>query len=182
MKTFKKGQTVTRGCGGNASGFNRCELGIMGASADCYNEKTVFEIEGTVKLITFDHSKEVYGAYLLKKDGVNVGYVYNTYLREVVGTVWQKSIETEFPKLFKGEALLKEARKRYKNGDVFISAYSGNELIIRNINSIKLDSDGDVNVDSNGYLFSDGVWATIVPETITKEQAEFERLKLKLNK
>ena len=83
MKTFKKGQKVTRVGGGNASGFNKGELDIMGASPYYYNEKTVFEIEGTVKLITFDHSKEVYGSYLLKKDGVNVGYVYNTYLREV---------------------------------------------------------------------------------------------------
>jgi hypothetical protein len=82
MKEFKKGQKVTRVNGGNASDFNRGELNIMGASAYLFDEETVFEIEGTVKLITFDHSKGVYGAYLLKKDGVNVGYVYNTYLRE----------------------------------------------------------------------------------------------------
>lgn len=83
MKTFKKGQKVTRVRGGNASDFNKGELDIMGASASKYNEDTVFEIEGTVELITFDHSKEIYGAYLLKKDGINVGYVYNTYLRDV---------------------------------------------------------------------------------------------------
>jgi hypothetical protein len=82
MKEFKKGQKVTRVNGGNASDFNRGELNIIGAYAYLFDEETVFEIEGTVKLITFDHSKGVYGAYLLKKDGVNVGYVYNTYLRE----------------------------------------------------------------------------------------------------
>jgi hypothetical protein len=82
MKEFKKGQKVTIVNGGNASDFNRGELNIIGAYAYLFDEETVFEIEGTVKLITFDHSKGVYGAYLLKKDGVNVGYVYNTYLRE----------------------------------------------------------------------------------------------------
>jgi hypothetical protein len=83
MEIFKKGQTVTRRQGGNASDFNKGELNIMGTSADKYNGRTVFEIEGTVKLITFEHNKEVYGAYLLSKDGVNVGYVYNTYLTKV---------------------------------------------------------------------------------------------------
>ena len=80
MKEFKKGEAVTRGQCGNASRFNKGALDIMGTSASKYNDKTIFEIEGTVKLITFNHDKEIYGAYLLKKDGVNVGYVYNTYL------------------------------------------------------------------------------------------------------
>ena len=84
---------------------------------------------------------------------------------------WKTKIEKEFPKLFKEEALA-EARKRYKNGDVFISPYSGNELIIRNINSIKLYDDGDITVDGSGLLLSDGVWGKIVSKTITKEQAE----------
>ena len=83
MKIFKKGQKVTRRKYSNASNFNRGELDILGASAACYNEETVFEIEGTVKLITSDLNKEVYGAYLLSKDGVNIGYVYNTYLNKV---------------------------------------------------------------------------------------------------
>ena len=95
-------------------------------------------------------------------------------LHSVVGTVWQISIETEFPKFFKGEALLKEAKRRYKNGDVFLSVFNGSSYTIKNINSIKLDSDGDICVDSNGYLYSGSKWATIVPETITKEQAEKE--------
>jgi hypothetical protein len=82
MKVFKKGQLVTRKDGNNASDFNKGQLDIMGASASKYNEQTVFEVEGTVKLITFDHDKEIYGAYLLKKDGVNVGYVYNTALKK----------------------------------------------------------------------------------------------------
>jgi hypothetical protein len=77
---FKKGQKVTRRNGGNASDFNIGDLSLMGASAFKYNEHTVFEIEGTIKLITFNHSKKIYGAYLLKKHGVNIGYVYNTYL------------------------------------------------------------------------------------------------------
>ena len=52
----------------------------MGALADQYDEETVFEIEGTVKLITFSHNKKFYGAYLLKKGGNNIGYVYNNHL------------------------------------------------------------------------------------------------------
>tara|TARA_B110000902_G_C13741369_1_gene372967 strand:- start:78 stop:419 length:342 start_codon:yes stop_codon:yes gene_type:complete len=102
-------------------------------------------------------------------------------LHSNVGIVWQTSIEKEFPKLFKEDALLKEVRKRYKNGDVFISAYSRNKLIIRNINSIKFDSDGDICVDDGGYLLAKGKWAEIIKETITKEQAEKELGKTILN-
>ena len=83
MEILKKGQTVTRKSGGNATDFNGGKLDFMGAFADKYNEETVFEIEGTVKLITFDHCKETCCAYLLKKDGVNVGYVYNDHLSKV---------------------------------------------------------------------------------------------------
>jgi hypothetical protein len=83
MEILKKGQTVTRRRGGNATSFNTGELYLVGASADYYNDETVFEIEGTIKLVTFSFSKDVYGAYLLSKDGVNVGYVYNTYLTKV---------------------------------------------------------------------------------------------------
>ena len=90
MKVFKKNQTVTRKSGGNATDFNIGELDIMGTSASRYNKETVFEIEGTIKLITFDHSKETYCAYLLSKNGVNVGYVYNTYLTKAKYTEKQK--------------------------------------------------------------------------------------------
>ena len=92
---------------------------------------------------------------------------------------WKENIEKEFPKLFKKEVLT-EARKRYKNGDVFISAYSGCELIIQNIDSIKLDIDGDIIVDGHGFLYSGSKWAEIV-DTITKEQAEKELGKTILN-
>ena len=91
----------------------------------------------------------------------------------------KKRFEKEFPKLFKKEVLT-EARKRYKNGDVFISAYSGCELIIQNIDSIKLDIDGDIIVDGHGFLYSGSKWAEIV-DTITKEQAEKELGKTILN-
>ena len=101
-------------------------------------------------------------------------------LHSNVGIVWQTSIEKEFPKLFKEDALLKEVRKRYKNGDVFISAYGGSELIIQNIDSIELDSDGDIIVDGHGFLYSSSKWAEIV-DTITKEQAEKELGKTILN-
>ena len=84
---------------------------------------------------------------------------------------WKTKIEKEFPKLFK-EGVLAEARKRYKDGDVYKSAFSGSSYTVKNINSIKLDSDGDIRVDSRGYLFVNGKWATIIKETITKEQAE----------
>jgi len=80
MEIFKKGQKVTRGCGSNASQFNTGELDFMGALSPRYDEETVFEIEGTVKLITFKHNKKIYGAYLLKKGGNNIGYVYNNHL------------------------------------------------------------------------------------------------------
>jgi hypothetical protein len=83
MEVFKKGQLVTRRSGGNASGFNTEELGILGASSLQYDNETIFEIEGTVKLITFDHNPRIYGAYLLKRGDKNVGYVYNTYIDEV---------------------------------------------------------------------------------------------------
>ena len=86
MKVFKKNQTVTRKDDNNASDFNKGELDIMGAFASCYNEETVFQIEGTVKLITFEYSKETYGAYLLKRKGVNIGYVYNDALTLVEET------------------------------------------------------------------------------------------------
>ena len=83
MKVFKKGQLVTRRPGGNATCFNGEDLVILGTSSPQYNNDTTFEIEGTVKLITFDHSPNVYGAYLLKRGDKNVGYVYNTYIDEV---------------------------------------------------------------------------------------------------
>ena len=102
MEILKKGQTVTRKSGGNATDFNRGELDPMGAFASCYNEETVFEIEGTVKLITFDHSKEVYGAYLLKRNGVNIGYVYNddlTLVKEVSKVVSNKELLIKYTNL-----------------------------------------------------------------------------------
>ena len=102
MKVFKENQTVTRKEGNNASSFNRGELDPMGASASCYNEETVFQIEGTVKLITFEHSKEVYGAYLLKRNGVNIGYVYNdalTLVKEVSKVVSNKELLIKYTNL-----------------------------------------------------------------------------------
>ena len=103
-------------------------------------------------------------------------------LHQSTGSVRSLEIEKEFPRLFKEQAfLLKKARKRYKNGDVFISPYSGKELIIRNINSIKLYDDGDITVDGSGLLLSDGVWGKIVSKTITKKQAEKELGKIIIN-
>lgn len=71
---FKKGQIVNIKHGANASYFND------GLSAYVIKDWWLkeFEIEGTVKLITFEHNPEVYGAYLLKYNGKNIGYVYNT--------------------------------------------------------------------------------------------------------
>ena len=75
---FKKGQAVKIKGHMNASDFN------MGGEWSCLGAYQIkdwqikeFEIEGTVKLITFKHSPEVYGAYLLKHNAINVGYVYN---------------------------------------------------------------------------------------------------------
>jgi len=61
----------------NASDFNIGKLNILGIySIDNWEDK-IFKIEGTVKLITFKHTDEIFGAYLLKLDGKKIGYVYN---------------------------------------------------------------------------------------------------------
>lgn len=154
-------------------------------------------------------------------------------LHSVVGTVWQTSIETEFPKLFKEEeklngwykdvkekgwcmfiengiakygfntlgkwkedlswnyelgendykatdkevglALIKEAKKRgFKYGvvaDLTNCGYYANRAKILNEN---YRYNGRWLSVDNFIIFEYGKWATIVPETITKEQAEKE--------
>lgn len=87
MKLFKKGQKVKRASGGNAVDLNVTPLNMLGTFQKDWGVETVFEIEGTVKLATFIHTPNIYGAYLLKKDGVDVGYVYNTYIEEVTTTI-----------------------------------------------------------------------------------------------
>lgn len=82
---FRKGQKVSVEQHMNASDFNITrEWSAMGVYSidDCYNK--VFEIEGTVKLITFKDIPEVYGAYLLTLDGKKVGYIYNCGIKEIV--------------------------------------------------------------------------------------------------
>ena len=151
-------------------------------------------------------------------------------LHSVVGTVWQKSIETEFPKLFKEEeklngwykdvkekgwcmfiengiakygfntlgkwkedlsvnyelregdykatnkevekSLIKEAKNRgVKNGLCYLGATGSKSKLVFN----SLEWYGDMLCDGYGtVIFKYGKWATIVPETITKEQAEKE--------
>lgn len=81
---FKKGQKVLITGRMNATDFNIHESwSIMGAYSIEDWFKKEFEIEGTIKLITFTESPDVYGAYLLKYKGVNVGYVYNTGIKAV---------------------------------------------------------------------------------------------------
>ena len=76
---FKKGQKVTITNGQNASDFNgNQDWSLLSAYVVKDWFKKEFEIEGTVKLIAFKHSPEVYGAYLLKHEGRNIGYIYNT--------------------------------------------------------------------------------------------------------
>ena len=84
---FKKGDKVRATCANNASSFNDPEKhATLGAfSVPCWDKK-VFEIEGTMKMITLDHDTECYGAYLLTLDGKEVGYVYNTALEIVEET------------------------------------------------------------------------------------------------
>lgn len=117
MEVFKKGQKVRRRQGGNATNFNTGELDIMGASNDKYDKETVFEIEGTIKLITFSFSKNVYGAYLLSKDGVNVGYVYNTYL-----------IKAKTPKVSKKTRLLLKYIKTLKEYNDYVEKFENTGL------------------------------------------------------
>lgn len=97
---FKKGQKVIITEGNNASDFNTNKpWSIMGAySIENWHEKE-FEIEGTVKLFSFSHNKRVYGAYLLKCQGVNVGYIYNTGIKVIEGYKQSKKIKKkEFTK------------------------------------------------------------------------------------
>jgi hypothetical protein len=79
MEIFKKGDLVQVKVGGhNASDFNKDGLDVMGIYKDrdkCH--ENIYTIEGTLKLITFDHSPSTYGAYLLSLNGVPQGYVYN---------------------------------------------------------------------------------------------------------
>lgn len=97
-------------------------------------------------------------------------------LHSVVGTVWQTSIETEFPKLFKEEALLKEAKRL---GVKVRCLADGSVVTVQEMEFSFCKISGDFWVKQEEYglwclLFEDGVWATIVTETITKEQAEKE--------
>ena len=79
---FKKGQKVMIKDRYNASDFNIRETwSIMSAYSIKGWEDKIFEIEGTVKLITFDHNPRIYGAYLLTLRGVKVGYIYNVGIR-----------------------------------------------------------------------------------------------------
>jgi hypothetical protein len=81
---FKKGQKVKITRGMNASNFNtKQEWSILGAYSLEDWESKEFEIEGTVKLITFSHSPSIYGAYLLLYKGVKIGYTYNIGIRAV---------------------------------------------------------------------------------------------------
>ena len=82
---FTKGQNVkVIGSGFNCLKFNVVDrtnsLGIYSIK-DWKN--TLFQIEGTVKLIEFDSNPNIYCAYLLSYEGENIGYVYNTGLQAI---------------------------------------------------------------------------------------------------
>ena len=82
---FTKGQNVkVIGSGFNCPKFNAVDgtnsLGIYSIK-DWKN--TLFQIEGTVKLIEFVSNPNIYCAYLLSYEGENIGYVYNTGLRSI---------------------------------------------------------------------------------------------------
>jgi hypothetical protein len=75
------------------------------------------------------------------------------------------------------QALIKEAKKRgFKEGVTVKSSYD--KTHIRTIkSSFELSLNGLVfycNEGNRTHLFNNGVWATIIKETITKEQAEKE--------
>ena len=92
----------------------------------------------------------------------------------------KKEIEKEFPKLFKEveQALIKEAKKRgFKKGVRFTCLY--NKFIVDDCHPM-LCSEGYLWI-KGGCVFRDGKWATIIKETITKEQAEKELGKTILN-
>ena len=42
----------------------------------------VFEIMGNYKPVSFEHNKNIYGAYPLGVNGKTIGYVYNTAIKK----------------------------------------------------------------------------------------------------
>ena len=67
----------------NASDFtsNHNGLHCRGVYGDDSWRLHIYHIEGTVQLITFMHTTNIYAAYLLTHHGRPVGYVYNTALK-----------------------------------------------------------------------------------------------------
>ncbi len=82
---FKIGQKVrVIGSGFNCSEFSYIEgFSEYGVYSKRDWKNTLFQIEGTVKLIEFDSSPNIYCAYLLSYEGENIGYVYNTGLQAI---------------------------------------------------------------------------------------------------
>lgn len=81
---FKIGQKVKVKVGGhNASDFNRDGINIMGIYQLKEPHNEIFEIEGTVKLITFEHDPKIECAYLLKCEGRVMGYVYDNAIEKL---------------------------------------------------------------------------------------------------
>lgn len=82
MKVFKKGDKVkVVKAVQNASQFNK-GLHPLGVYSIPNWENKTFTIEGTIQLCSFDHSKDIYGGYLLSYEGNSVGYVYNDALEK----------------------------------------------------------------------------------------------------
>lgn len=93
---YKKGQKVRLiKDRHNASSFNEEEYNILGAYQFKDWARKTFTIEGTVKLCDFKYTPEVECAYLLSLDGKDIGYVYNSALKEVedIPDTLQKAID-----------------------------------------------------------------------------------------
>ena len=100
------------------------------------------------------------------------------------GKVWSNNLSVSSSKGDKAsdkeveQALIKEAKKRgFKEGVRFTCLY--NKFIIDDCHPM-LCSEGYLWI-KGGCVFRDGKWATIIKETITKEQAEKELGKTILN-
>lgn len=80
MEFKKKDLVLVTKDGSNASDFSFLVGSPMGVYSVDGWENTVFEIEGSIQLISFEHNEAIKCAYLLTHKGVEIGYVYNNAL------------------------------------------------------------------------------------------------------
>ena len=99
---FKERQTVKVKEGRfNASVINQKEGYHFRGVYELENpHKTVFTIEGTVKLVSFEHNSKIKCAYLLQHKGKSIGYVYDYGLEEYKEPTKEELIEDLVKRVF----------------------------------------------------------------------------------